>query len=173
MHSSVRARDSGRPRKSSSKTAWLKPAGRVRTVRAGSGPALRHSVGAACLFPRPGGQGQHQLLGPPGQRWTPGLAQNPLGRMDALGPPGAAKTTSLDTWASGLDDRAPSEALCLVGLFQEDLTQNDPHWGISLNGQAQCFQGSKGRVYLTFCHTLVEGAYLEVAVRAPRITKSS
>ena len=65
MHSSVRAGDSGRPGKSSSKTAWLKPAGCERFWAAQAG--LRHSVGAACLLPRPGGRGQHQLLGPRGQ----------------------------------------------------------------------------------------------------------
>lgn len=84
----------------------------------------------------------------------------------------------------------PSEALGLVGFFQEDLegrarvswaavlgpgvlaaransppcptphlTQNDPHRGVCLDGEAQGFQRPKGRVYLALRHTLVEGAW--------------
>lgn len=59
-------RSSRRPGKSSSKTTWLQPAGCGRFRAAWA--SLRHSVGAACLLPRPGGRGQHQLLGPPGQQ---------------------------------------------------------------------------------------------------------
>lgn len=146
---------------------------RFRAAQAG----LRHSVGAACLLPRPGGRGSTSSWG-----------------LRASGDPRPAERGALgrtpqawggDAWPSGgsSDDipglpglmgfvasrSTPSEALHLVGLFQEDLAQNDPHWGVCLDGEAQCFQGTKGRVHLTFCHTLVEGAYLEIAIRAPRV----
>lgn len=202
MHSSVRARDSRRPGKSSSKTAWLEPA-RVRTVPGGTGRP-QAQCGGRLPPPAAGRVGQHQLLGPPGQRrsqacraGSAGQIPSGFGRRQALrgqqrrdipGLPGLPGLMGLVASQS-----APSEALHLVGLFQEDLeewrpgsagwgeplrvqpwpsywnqlpapsclaylAQNDPHRGVCLDGEAQCFQGAKGRVHLTFCHTLVEGA---------------
>lgn len=148
----------------------------MRTVPAGDARAgLRHSVGAACLLPRPGGRWAAPAPGASGPAAIPGLRSGAPGRTPQAGGGGARPS------GGGSDDipgfpggfrasqSAPSEARRLVGLFQEDLAQNDPHWGVCLDGEAQCFQGAKGRVHLALCHTLVEGAYLEVAVRAPRV----
>lgn len=139
--------------------------------RAASGPALRHSVGAACLFPRPAGRGSTSSWGLRASGGPQALHRTLWTGWMRLALRGQQRqhpwTHRLQGWPQSTL-RSPRS----VGFFQEDLTQNDPHWGISLNGQTQCFQGSKGRVYLTFCHTLVEGAYLKVAIRAPRITKS-
>lgn len=174
MHSSVRAGDSGRPGKSSSKMAWLKRA-RERgfwAARAG----LRHSVGAACLFPRPGGQGStsswglrasgHPRLAERGAR------QSPSGWGGGAWPSRGCSDDILGLTGSRASGSPPSEALGLVGLFQEDLTQNDPHGRVCLDGEAQCFQWAKGRIHFSLCHTFVEGADLEVAIRAPRVPES-
>lgn len=85
----------------------------------------------------------------------------------------SSSSNTLRTVGSRAGHRAPLEAFFyLVGLFQKDLTQNDPHGGVSLNGETQCFQGAKGRIHFSFSYTLVEGANLEVAIRAPRVPES-
>lgn len=138
-----------------------------RAARAG----LRHSVGGACLLPRPGGG-----VGGSTSSWglrasgDPRPAERGAGQ-EPLGWPSGGSSDDIPGIPGGFraSQSALSEALHLVGLFQEDLAQNDPHWGVCLDGEAQCFQGAKGRVHLALCHTLIEGAYLEVAIRAPRV----
>lgn len=174
MHSSVRAGDSGRPGKSSSKTAWLEPAGDAN----GSG---RHGPASGTVWGPPAssrgraGGGSTSSWGlrasgdpRPVER---GAGQKPsgLGRRRHRALRGSSDNIPGLPGGFRAGQSAPSEALGLVGLFQEDLAQNDPHWGVRLDGEAQCFQGAKGRVHLALCHTLGEGAYLEVAVRAPRV----
>lgn len=85
---------------------------------------------------------------------------------------GSSSSNTLGTVGSRAGHGAPLEAFHLVGLFQKDLTQDDPHWGVSLDGEAQCFQGPKGRIHFPFGYTLVEGADLEVTIRAPRVPES-
>lgn len=185
MHSSVRAGDSGRPGKSSSKTAWLKPAG-VRTV-----PGGQHRPASGTVWGPPASS-RGRAGGGSTSSWGLRASGDPRPGDPRLAERGALGRTPQawggDAWPSrgsshnipglpGLmgfmaSQSAPSEALRLVGLFQEDLAQNDPHWRVCLDGEAQCFQGAKGWVHLTFCHTLVEGAYLEVAIRAPRVPQS-
>lgn len=96
----------------------------------GSGPQAQ--CGGRLPPPRPGGRGQHQLLGPPGQRRTPGwpkpgARQNPSGGA-VSGPPGTAVTTSPETWASGLaTGRSPQLSRPFSGRSRsESPTQGSP-----------------------------------------------
>lgn len=84
----------------------------------------------------------------------------------------SSSDTTLGTVGSRAGHGAPLETFHLVGLFQKNLTQDDPHRGVSLDGEAQCFQGPKGRIHFPLGHTLVEGANLEVTIRAPRVPES-
>lgn len=111
MHSSVRAAHSGRPRKSSSKTAWLKPTGQGQTVRFGSFWAAAGRPSGTVWGPPVSSRGpaQHQLLGPPGQRWTPGqpepsARQSPSGGVDMPGPLGRQQQQH-HPWNRGLQSR--------------------------------------------------------------------
>lgn len=115
--------------------------------------------------PAPGASGP--AASPGRQRAPDGTSRAGVAVRD-LALQGAAATTS---HVSGFmaSRSGPSGALGLVGLFQENLAQDDPHRRVCLDGEAQCFQGAKGRVHLTLRHTLVEGADLKVAVRAPRV----
>lgn len=85
---------------------------------------------------------------------------------------GSSSNTTLGTVGSRAGHGAPLETFHLVGLFQKNLTQDDPHRGVSLDGESQCFQGPKGRIHFPLSHTLVEGANLEVTIRAPRVPES-
>lgn len=49
-------------------------------------------------------------------------------------------------------------------FFDKNLAQDDPHRGVSLDGQPDRFQWPEGRVHFTFRNALGEGAYLDVAI---------
>lgn len=147
----------------------------MRTVPGGTGRP-QAQCGGRLPPPAAGRAGAAPAPGASGPAAIPGLRSGALGRTpQAWGGGGAGPSGGSSDDIPGLPggfragQSAPSEALRLVGLFQEDLTQNDPHWGVRLDGEAQCFQRAKGRVHLALCHTLVEGAYLEVAIGAPRV----
>lgn len=131
-------------------------------------------MGAACLLPRPGAAPASGASGPAvDPRPARAACQAEPFRWGGYawfsGGGSSSSSNTLGTVGSKAGHGAPLEAFHLVGLFQKDLTQDDPHWGVSLDGEAQCFQGPKGRVHFPFGYALVEGADLEVAIRAPRI----
>lgn len=192
MHSSVRAGDSGRPGKSSSKTAWLKPA-RMRTVPGGTGrpqaqcggrlpPPAAGRAGAAPASwglrasgdPRPAERGAGQNPSGLGRRRLALRGQQRRHPRSPRGLQGQPKCTlrspPLSRPFSGRSGRAGLGVSCGLGAqpwsgsvewlpdLPPYLAQNDPHGGVCLDGEAQCFQGAEGRVHLALCHTLVEGA---------------
>lgn len=202
--------DSGRPGKGSSIKAWLKGA-RVRTVPGG---ADRPQAQCGGLLPLPRGRraGQHQFLGPPGQRppqangvgcqaeplrlgW-PGLALRGQRRRHprSRGLQGQPKRTLRSPWlsqpfsgrsgraglsVSWVSESSPGLAIWYSSPFPVPspalyhLTQNDPHRRVCLDGEAQCFQGAKGWVHFSLCHTLVERAWGSAAMRGCPKTPAS
>lgn len=166
MHSSVRAGERRRPGKALRKRPGSSPPASCEQFRAAQA-GLRHSVGTTTSSRGRAG-GQHQLLGPPGQR-QPQAAERcqeqPLRLGGHIWPCGGSSEDVLVSWASGPVLRSPPS----VRFLQEDLAQNDPHGRVCLDGEAQCFQGTEGRVHLALSHAFVEGAYLEVAIGAPRV----
>lgn len=54
-------------------------------------------------------------------------------------------------------------------FFDKNLAQDDPHWGVGLDGQPDGLQWPKRWVHLTLCNTFGERAYLDVAVRCPAV----
>lgn len=115
MHSSVRAGESRRPGKALLKRPGSGPPASCEQFGAAqAGP--RHSVGTTSSRGRAGGQ--HQLLGPPGQR-QPQAAErcqdNPSGWVGHIWPCGGSRKTS---WSPGLQGQS-SEVLRQSAFFRK------------------------------------------------------
>lgn len=175
-----------RPRKSSSKIAWPGWPGRhpsgigscsVRAARAcpqaqcGAARLLAAQAGAA---PAPGATGPAVDPRPAGWtaagRTSSGMRWALRGQRRHLGslPQSAFFRKIWENRLGSAGQECHGGPPGLPCMCPAHLAQNDPNWGVGLDGEAQRLQGAEGRVHLTFRHTLVERACREVARSSER-----